>query len=252
MSTPRPAPFGGDGRLRVTVLGCDGSWPGAGGAGSGYLVRSPGAALLVDAGPGTFAALQGLIDPTGLDAVFISHQHADHWSDLPHLATFLRFASPGRVIPVLAPNGLAEHVRLAGAAAFGWRTVSEGDTVDIGDLECRFRRTDHAGETLALRVDGAACALGYSSDTGPAWSLAALGPDLDLVLCEATYTLEHEGTAGHMSGRQAGAQARRSGIPRLVLTHRWPTISADAVLAEAHVAYGGAVEQAVAGREFQL
>ncbi len=244
-----PRPSAG---LTVSVLGCDGSWPGPGGAGSAYLFRTQGTAVLVDSGPGTLARLQGVLDPTMLDAVVISHRHADHWSDLPVLATFLRFSGRHRPLPVLAPAGLAQHTRLEGAPLLAWRVVSSGDRVGIGDLWARFHRTDHAGETLALRLDGAGRSVGYSADTGPGWSLAELGPGLDLAVCEATYTSGHEGTPGHMSGRQAGEQARRAGIPRIVLTHRWPTVPAEAVANEASAAFGAPVEQAFPGMEIRL
>ncbi len=91
--------------------------------------------------------------------------------------------------------------------------MTDGASVDIGALTCSFHRTDHEVETLAVRIDGGGRALGYSADTGPGWSLAELGIGLDLVLSEATYTVEHEGTAGHMSGRQAGEQAKKFGAP---------------------------------------
>jgi len=107
-------------------------------------------------------------------------------------------------------------------------------------------------ETLAVRIDGAGRTLGYSADTGPGWSLAELGTGLDLVLCEASYSVEHEGTAGHMSGRQAGEQAYRAGARRLVITHRWPTVPAVAVVSEAAAAFGRPVEQAEIGKEFIL
>jgi len=79
-----------------------------------------------------------------------------------------------------------------------------------------------------------------------------LGHGLDLLLCEATYTVEHEGTAQHMSGRQAGMAAREAGAKRLVITHRWPTVDADSVATEAEAAFGGPVEQASIGKEYTL
>ncbi len=238
--------------MHLLVLGCDGSWPGPGGAGSGYLVTAGGTRLLVDAGPGTFAVLQQHLAPALIDAVFVSHHHPDHWTDLHGLASHARFALAREGIPVYAPEGVAERTGLEGAAALRWRTVTGGDSARIGSLDVTFRRTDHVFETLAVRVDGAGRALGYSADTGPGWSLTDLGTGLDLVLCEATYTMEHEGTAGHLSGRQAGLQARRADARRLVVTHRWPTVGATALAAEAANAFGGPVEQAVIGKEFIL
>jgi ribonuclease BN (tRNA processing enzyme) len=238
--------------LLLTVLGCDGSWPGPGGAGSGYLVESGGTRVLLDAGPGTFAFLQQVIDPTTLDAVIISHHHPDHWTDLHGVATHAQFAVSRRPLPVYAPTTLAERTDLTGSPALTWSVVTGGDTVTIGTLACSFHRTDHVDETLAVRIDGGGRSLGYSADTGPEWSMAELGPGLDLVLVEATYTADHEGTSGHMSGRQAGNQARRAGADRLVITHRWPTIDADAVEREATIGFGRPVEQAAIGREFVL
>ena len=135
---------------------------------------------------------------------------------------------------------------------FEWTVVADGDLIGIGALTCTFSRTDHGPETLAVRVDGVGRSLGYSADSGPGWSFAELGPGIDLALCEATYTGDLEGTAGHMSGRQAGRQARRSGVGRLVLTHRWPTVDAASVAAEAIGSFGGTVEQAAIGKEFRI
>lgn len=238
--------------LSVTVLGCDGSWVGPGGAGSSYLVAAGSTRVMVDAGPGSFANLQRWFDPSSIDAVLISHHHTDHWTDLHSVGTHARLVLRRTGIPVFAPADVGELARLRKSPTFDWKVVTDGDTAQIGDLACEFHRTDHAFETLAVRIDGAGRALGYSADSGPEWSLTELGPGLDLVVCEATYTSEHEGTAGHMSGRQAGAQARRAGAGRLVITHRWPTVDSRAVAKEAEAAFGSPVEQASIGKEFAL
>ncbi len=246
--------------ITLTVLGCDGSHAGAGGAGSGYLVRSwsTGTVLWLDAGPGTFANLQRFVDPRRLDAVIVTHEHVDHCSDVLALATAARWTWPTRrdPIPVLAPAGVRARLKPGGAGdedgVLDWREIGDGDGARIGDLRVTFSRTDHGPVTLAVRVESDAGTLGYSADSGPGWSLGALGADLDLALCEATYTREHEGTVDHMSGSQAGATARQAGVRRLVLTHRWPTIAAGAVRAEAEETFGRSVDQAVVGTGFSL
>ena len=48
--------------MRLTVLGCCGSYAAPGGACSGYLVQGGGKNLWLDAGPGTLANLQRICD----------------------------------------------------------------------------------------------------------------------------------------------------------------------------------------------
>ncbi len=243
---------GGTPRLSLRILGCDGSWTGPGGAGSGYLVSSGGTHVLLDLGPGTFANLQLHLDPALVAAVVITHRHPDHWTDLYSLVNHARFALGRESLPVYAPADLAGRTGLGGSPALDWHPVSDGASVDVGALSLSFHRTDHPVETLAVRVDGAGRVLGYSADSGTRWALSELGSNLDLALCEASFTAEYEGTPGHMSGRQAGEQASRAGARRLVLTHRWPTIEASSVLTEAEDRFAKPVEQAAIGKEFLL
>jgi ribonuclease BN (tRNA processing enzyme) len=235
----------------LTVLGCDGSYPGPAGAASGYLVEAAGAALWLDAGSGTFAALQRVADPGRLDAVVLSHEHPDHWSDLDAYAVWLHEHAPGRPVHVYAPPGLRRHAYFADDPVLSWHELEAGTDLEIAGLRCTFSATDHGPPTLAVRVGaGTGHALGYSADTGPGWSPEALGPGLDVLLCEATYTKAREGEARHLSGRQAGAMAAGAGVGGLVLTHRRPSTSPDALAAEAEAAFGGPVEHAAPGRVF--
>ncbi len=236
--------------LALTVLGCDGGYPGPGGAGSGYLVSADGAHLCLDLGPGTLARMQQRIDLAQLDAVVISHEHPDHAADLEGLAVALHFADPPRRIPVFAPASVPQHRYFTEWEELDWRTVADGGAVEVAGFRLRFSRTDHGPETLAVRVDRGRAAVGYTGDTGPLWSARELGPGLDLLLCEATWTRAEEGRAQHLSGRQAGRMAREAGARRLVVTHRWPTIPEVPVAEEAAQAFEAGVEVARWGASF--
>ncbi|HLX89144.1 MAG TPA: MBL fold metallo-hydrolase, partial [Acidimicrobiales bacterium] len=227
------------------------------GASSGYLVRDWGSAtsIWMDAGPGTFANLQQFTDPAALSAVVLSHQHDDHWSDVVGLLTALRWTMSFERDPitVLAAPGIREHVSQDYDGYFDWREIGDGDGAEVGPLRLQFSRTDHPPVTLGVRVEGASGVLGYSADSGPGWGLVSLGTDLDLALCEATYTEEHEvPDAIHLSGTQAGRSAKEAGARRLVITHRWAKLPAVGVEEEARLAFGGPVGVAEIGRGFSL
>jgi ribonuclease BN (tRNA processing enzyme) len=247
----------------LTVLGCDGGYPGPGGAASGYLIEASGVVVWLDSGPGTFANLQLVADPARVDALILSHEHPDHRSDADSFAVWLHEQPAAAPVAVYAPPGCRRRVYFGDDAVFSWHEVESSQQVVISPrgggagVVCSFSATDHGPPTLAVRVDvagaqgaGGAHTLGYSADTGPGWSPEELGPGIGLFLCEATYTRDHEGEARHLSGRQAGAMAAAAGIGRLVLTHRRPSIAEDALAAEADEAFGRPVHQAARGRVF--
>jgi ribonuclease BN (tRNA processing enzyme) len=241
--------------LTLTVLGCDGSYAGAGGACSGYLVRSGGTALWLEAGPGTLANLQRHLDLDELDAVILSHAHPDHWVDVLPYHNVARYLRPRQGVPVWSParvRDLAEEVNGKLGPAFDWQVVTSGDQVGVGDLTLTFSRTDHPGETLAVRVDGGGASLGYSADTGPGWSLSALGSGLDLALCEATLPRADERRVQHLSARQAGTSARAAGAAELVLTHLQPGLDAERSRAEGAAAFGAPVHVAAIDATYEI
>ncbi|MGH9155133.1 MAG: MBL fold metallo-hydrolase [Acidimicrobiales bacterium] len=240
--------------LTVTVLGCSGSYPGSGTACSGYLVRGAGTTVWLDAGPGTLANLQRHVALADLDAIVLSHEHPDHWTDLEGYRVACTYVLDREAAPVYAPAGLAERVYGGFRSSVRWRTVTDGSTARIGGLDLAFSRTDHPPETLAVRIEGEGRSLGYSADTGPGWSLEALGPGLDLALCEATYLADQQdgGHGGHLSAAQAGAMARRAGAGRLLLTHLWPTVDPARAVAEAEAAYGAPVTLATMHEQYPV
>jgi ribonuclease BN (tRNA processing enzyme) len=239
--------------MLMTVLGSDGSYPGPGGACSGYLVRSGGTATLLDAGPGTLANLQLHIPLDQLDAVVLSHAHPDHCSDLDGLYVAMRYFFGRKGLPVYAPEGLRELVRGENPdGTFDWHVITDGTATELGPVRWRWSRTDHPVETLAARVEAEDKALGYSADTGPAWSLGNLGEGLDLALVEATLPPEGEGSFQHLSARQAGAAAAGAGAKRLVLTHLAPNVDREHARQEAELSFGGMVDVAAVGKTWQV
>jgi ribonuclease BN (tRNA processing enzyme) len=249
MSDPSP------GRMTVTVLGCAGTFPGPGDACSGYLVRSRQTAVVVDLGAGTLANLQRHAALADVDAVVLTHEHPDHWLDLPLLRNAMRYVLGLEDLPVYGTAGTREKAgALIGALepTLRWRTLDPGAEVTVGDMVLRFSRTDHPVETLAVRIDGPGSSLLYSADTGPAWRGDGVAGGVDTFLCEASFGPRDEGRFQHLSARQAGALATEVGASQLVLTHVSPGIDRHEQRRLASVVYRGAVVVAETGATFTV
>jgi ribonuclease BN (tRNA processing enzyme) len=240
--------------VTVTVLGCDASYPSAGGACSGYLLQSGSTSVWMDAGTGTMANLQRFVDIDRLDGIVISHSHPDHWTDLLVYHHLVKYYRVRERVPVYSPRRVLELLEESNREAppLDWHVVDESSEVRIGGMTFTFSRTDHPVETMAIRADGLGAAVAYSADTGPAWSLSSLGDGIGLALVEATLDPEHEGVVQHLSGRQAGATAEEAGVRALVLTHIDPAIAHDRQLDEAKAAFRGPVSLATVGARYEV
>lgn len=232
--------------LRVTVLGCSGSYAAPGTACTGYLVQSEGINVLLDCGPGVLANLQRHIDVADIDAVVNTHCHADHWVELPVLRTIWTYFLGRKGLPVFGTAETREMNRIVCGGeepeAFAWTDVHAGDSITIGGQKWRFSLADHPVETLAVRVDCGDRSFVFSSDTGTGWQPGAFLQDVDLALLEASYTAEREPEGfPHLSARQAGVMAREHGVGRLVLTHQMPGADVAAHHTEGSEAFGRSV-----------
>jgi ribonuclease BN (tRNA processing enzyme) len=243
--------------LTVTVLGSSGSYPAPDCPCSGYLVSDGTTHVAVDLGPGCLANLQKHLELPRLDGVVLSHAHPDHWVDLTglHVALAHRYQLEGLPVHGTRQNRqMAELVSSGVNPTFDWRDTGDGDEFALGSLRFRLSATDHYVETHAVRVDSAdGSTLAYSSDTGPAWELSALGDGIDLALVEATYGTDEEAVGiKHLSAAQAGATARAAGARRLVLTHVWPGSDPSVHRRLGEAAYGAPVTIASPHERYQL
>jgi ribonuclease BN (tRNA processing enzyme) len=233
--------------MRLTILGSSGGYAGPQSSCSGYLVEHAATRLWLDAGNGTFGALQRAIgDFRQVDTIVLSHVHADHCSDLLTYYVALRYDDNGPLRRRLyCPQETWD--RVAGflqaeedfRATFDFQPIDAGDTVEVGGLRLSFLRMDHPVHTLGVRLeDDEKKVLTYSADTYLGADLASFARGSDLLLCEATYQEEAQGGPVHLTARQAAETAVRAGAGRLLLTHLWPTLDPERSLEEARAAAG--------------
>lgn len=245
--------------FEVAVLGSSGTHPGPGRACSGYLFRTPGTRVVVDMGYGSTSNLYRLHPPDEVDAVILTHAHADHVVDLVGMYYALRFHPDGpKTIEVHAPSGVEEFVAQMVPSDSNpplrdicdFHTVTPGDMLVVGDLEIEFHASVHPVPTVSVRMRHQGCVATYSSDSaGGSW-LRDAARDADLFICEASWAGEPEDHPDgvHLTARQAGELAAEAGAKRLVLTHIWPRNDRERARAEAEEGFGGSVDLAEDGQ----
>ncbi|SEN60522.1 MBL fold metallo-hydrolase [Actinacidiphila rubida] len=250
--------------MKLTVVGCSGSFPSADSACSSYLVEADGFRMLIDMGNGALGELQRHVGLYDLDAVLLSHLHADHCIDMCgyFVARYYRHdGGPASAIPVYGPAGTERRLSIAYgdvpdekcmSEVFDFRTLKPG-SFTLGPFTVSTDLVAHPVEAYGFRVEQGGSVLAYSGDTGPCASLKTLAEGADLFLCEASFTHGKEDIPDlHLNGREAGQAATRAGAGRLVLTHIPPWTNPSVSLRDAQGAYDGPVELAKAGAVYEI
>ena len=264
--------------MRLTVLGKSPSWQDAGGACSGYLVEESGTSVLIDCGNGVFGKLRERMDYVDVDAVVISHLHADHFLDLVPFSYALTYAPRQQPVPVdrwpgtdkparpelhVPPGGKATFRQVVGAwgnedlieNAFDLREYDPTSELDIGAVRIDFQPVPHFTETFAMSISSTngPGRIIYGADCSPTAALNNFASDADLILVEATLPRpERDGKRGHLTSSEAGQQARAAGARRLVLVHISDELDADRARSEAEETFGGPVQVATGGATFEV
>ncbi len=246
--------------MRLTVVGCSGSYPGPDAPASCYLLQHEGTSILLDLGNGALGPLARYVDLRAVDAVLLSHLHADHCLDLPSYYVARRYhpEGPPPPLPVHGPAGtprrIADAYRASAsdptdAIAQVFRYVEHGpDPVRIGPFRVTVAPVEHPVPAFGIRVEADGRALAFSGDTGPTPALVDLARGADLALFEASFLSDGANPPRmHLTARQAAEHASAAGARRLLLTHLVPWNDAERSLAEGRAAFDGEVALAAPG-----
>jgi ribonuclease BN (tRNA processing enzyme) len=248
--------------MRLTIVGCAGSFPGPDSPASCYLVEHDGHRIVLDLGNGAFGALQRYADVYDVDGVVLSHLHADHCLDLTsyYVARKYHPEGPKPSIPVLGPTGTAERMARAYDLApepgmtgeFDFR--DHVDVTEIGPFRISTAPANHPVEAYSVRVDAGGSALVFSGDTGVCDPLVELSRGADLALYEASFLSRYPDLPDnlHLTATQAAQHALRAEVRRLVLTHLVPWTPQDETLEEAASVYDGDLALAATGLAVDL
>ena len=253
---------------RITILGKSPAWQDRDGACSGYLARVGELRLLIDCGSGVFAKLRVYDAYELVDAVVLTHLHADHIQDLAPFAYALTYGPklresqpalygpPGTVLALRQLCGVWGNPTLI-EDAFELHEYDPQGELALGDARLRFRPVPHyiPSNAIELRDGGSGRRLVLSADCGPNDELVDFARGADLLLIESTRLggeSDPDGEPGHLTASQAGEIAQRAGAVRVVLTHFSDQLDRGELSRLAETAFGGPVELAAEGATYEL
>ena len=253
--------------MRLSIIGCAGSFPGPDSPASCYLLEAPFEGrtfrLVVDLGSGALGGLQRAIELSDIDAVALSHLHADHCLDMCGLYVARKYHPDGVMgrVPVFGPTEtsafLARAYGLEGDPGmtneFDFVSWTPSVPMQIGPFGVTAMQVDHPVEAYAIKIVHDAKTLVYSGDTGPTEIVAEFVQGADVFLSEASYVESGNNPPNlHLTGANAGDYATRGRVGRLLLTHIPAWTDRTEVLNDAKGAFDGPTELVSAGSTYDI
>ncbi len=254
--------------MRVTIVGCSGSFAGPTSPAACYLVRTEYEGrtwnVALDLGSGALGALQRHLDPRDLDAVVLSHLHPDHYVDVCGLFVIQKHHpdGPSERLPVHAPAGAAQRLtQVCGfedgtglERYFRFADLVDGQPFVVGPFTITPYAVLHPVPAYGIRVKADGVVLAYTGDTDRCAALGPLMTGADLVLADSAFVEGRDTATGvHMNGAQCAAAAvAAGGVGRLMLTHIPVWNDPQVCRSQAAAQWPGEVELAEPDRTYDL
>ncbi|WP_284141187.1 MBL fold metallo-hydrolase [Virgibacillus sp. LDC-1] len=211
--------------MKLTVIGYWGAYPKENEATACYLIEQDETKILFDCGSGALSQLTNYISINEIDAVFISHIHADHIADLYCLEYAMRIqqqlGNRNSALDVYIYTEDLNHLPLEYPTAIRAHSINLTSVIKVGKLEVTFAEMLHEIPTCAIKATNAkGTSLVYSGDSGYTPNLIRFSQDADLLLIECSFYQRQKGyVKGHLSTTEVGEIASKANVGELVLTH---------------------------------
>lgn len=215
-------------KMQLTVLGYWGGYPTKNEGTSSYLLESEDFHLLIDAGSASLISLENHLDPLKLDAVILSHYHADHIADIGVLQftrQLKRMDNDERRAPILPIYGHQEDQenfnRLTLERVTEGVGYEENEKLTIGPFEIDFMRTLHPVPCFALRITevNSGKVVVFTADSGYLPEFIPFSEKADVLLADTNLFEGMENHRIHMTSIEVARIAREAQVNQLILTH---------------------------------
>lgn len=204
--------------MKLTILGAYGPFPAPNGGCSSYLVEDGDTKILLDCGSGALSRLRERYpESLALDAIVLSHMHADHAGEIDLFRYMLEFGQMKTPLKVLSPD--TDRLR---HTVFDAVQTHDGMQVSIGSLTLKFTAVRHAVPTMGVRITNAeGRSIFYTGDTGWFDGLVDAAQNADLLLADACLRDESNGKAllNHMTVAQVLSLWQQANCETAILTH---------------------------------
>jgi ribonuclease BN (tRNA processing enzyme) len=208
--------------MTLTCFGKYGPYPKANCACSSYMLTYSGKHVIIDLGCGSLTRVFSVIKAQEIDAVVLSHLHADHMGDMLTLRYALDAAKKlGRLdkpVPVYMPaEPKAEAELIASNKNIEAHYIADGESACICGIDVRFALMPHAVKSYAVSFAAEGKKFVYSGDTGYNERLAGFAKGADLFLTEAAFLSKNKPeNAVHVTAAEAAKISKEAGAKRLL------------------------------------
>ncbi len=223
--------------MRLTILGSGTGWPRLERGAPAYLLQVGGENYLLDFGPATIPRLLRVgLKLEEIDAIFLTHFHPDHVTDLIPFLFATRYAlgyQRKKPFTLYAAEGFSRFYQGLKEAFGQWVEPKEG-LLEVQELstqcqsaflrpplEIRTAPVAHNPESLAYRFDYEGKSLVYSGDTDFSPSLIELATEADVLVIECSFP-EGQKVPGHLTPSLVGQIAGQARVKRVILSHLYP------------------------------
>lgn len=239
--------------MKLTVIGFWGGYPRVGEATTGYLLEVADKKILIDCGSAVVSQLQKFVDPLTLDALLLTHHHADHSADVGALQhAFIIQKALGKtkdIFPIYADKeGYKYFEDLTHTGVTKGMPIDVVNGLTLGDISVSFMRTVHPVPCLAMRFTYKGKSVVYTGDSSYTNDFVSFSKDADLLVVDCNFYKGMDGSKpGHMTSEEVATIAKEASVKKLLLSHLPHFGEHDQLVREAKGVFNGEVQLASTG-----